>query len=1410
MRKLVLFLLIYSYSHCLSPVFTQSKWIEKKVLDVGENASICVVDFDHDGKKDLIIGNKEGYILFYKNTGSDQNPSFQAPTKIEIDTGNIKLEYGFASVVVAQWDGIRDLDLIIGDGAGQIFRALAINNDVVSGNPPTYNTLEKLQADGKSINLGGNASPYVFDVDEDGKLDLLAGDIHGYVWFFKNISEGNPNFVLLSAGTKTLVGSETLDVSQNAKPIIVDWDNDGKKDLIVGDKFGNIHIFTPGTQTGTGTFIPSFIFKEKAKVANKDIDVGFCASPFMCNWNNEGGYDLLVGAASGEVSLFLNIKLPVETEPPEFNIEQKLGGEKLLEENEKYSKPYVIDWNNDGKKDIIIGGEFGKVRLFLNSGEDKDPIFTDGFIFQVTQGTLTQDLDVGYNASPFPCDWNNDGKKDLIVGNSLGEIWVFINTKTDEAPIFSQGTKTASIDRYNAVPYVCDWNDDGKKDIIVGCTDKNLRLFLNIGSDKTPVFGSSTTINLPLADERNIAPCIIDWNRDYKKDILVGAGYGELYLFINSGSNDVPVFTEKKSLMFENGSPIKTSGYASPCITDWDNNFSPDLLIGGEDGRLLLSLSILSNSPPSLVVNTPQGTQSGNVNISYTLRDEDSDTCLIDVKFSKDGGFIWNDATSGSGGDGKTGLFSSGIGISHIFVWDSGADLGQGIYNIILQITPNDGTNPGLSYKTGTFPLNNTTQPNLIPIQVSGKNLDIGAYSIPFVCDWNNDNRKDLLVGDEYGYIMLFFNSGTDENPLFTSYARFQAREATSTLIMKDLKVDGFSSPCVINYNNDGKKDLLVGDKFGYVYYFENIGTDEVPILQKGARIQGGSDLDVGNMANPVVIDYNKDGKKDLIIGDEYGYIRLYLNSGSDDKPIFSTGTKLLLGTGNTEINVGYNSTPSFVDWNKNGKRDLVVGDRDGYLWLFLNYGNDENPQYDNGTKLTTPYVSGNASCFIVDWNNDSKFDLILGDRNGSVYLYQLQDTTNTPPSCSISPISAGASTITVKYKLYDIDGDTCSIIPEYSLNGIDWKSATGNPKDNLVGSSFGFDQEFIWNSTVDLPQTKTLVYFRITPKDKASGLSSPPISFLLDNLNTQPSIKRFNLSSNSGLIEVLFELEDLDYDTMTVSLEWLLPSGTWTKASVYGSSSFTPGISKLYWASSYDFPETETSLEIRLTASDSWSIGIPKTQTLKIENLRFSSKEVGTANVGIPITFSPTSFTLLTYPGYDLIITMENLIISSSIPGLSDCGRKIIAVRKDMPNISINNLSANLSIPYNNQFSEEIEKSFVIYKENFPLPSLVDTASNTVKADISSTGLYRIDAVFPFDSKVNPYPNPCKAPYKDITFPMSGRIKIFTITGQLVKEIDENAPRVWDTKNMDGKDVASGIYIWLVEKKKGIVAVVR
>ncbi|MBU1598596.1 VCBS repeat-containing protein, partial [bacterium] len=1183
----------------------------------------------------------------------------------------------------------------------------------------------------------------------------------------------------------------------------------GKKDLICGNETGDVLLFLRGTEViGSGTYIPKFLSAEKVKVSGADIDVGMFASPFVVDWNNDGGKDLIVGEAYGNIRLFINTSLS-PSEPPVFNASQYVDGDpEPIDMDGGYSKPQVIDFNNDGKKDIIVGEEFGRVALFLNSGKDENPLFTGESFFVEKIGTTTSEIKLN-STSPWACDWNNDYKKDLIVGDTNGYVWVFINSGTDDAPIFNKGTYAVRSGNlpidvfYDAAPVVIDYNNDGKKDLLIGDRYGDIRLFSNTNTDEAPIFSEPTIIQAGVGNKAK--PFVIDYNKDGRKDLLVGVQDGTIWLFINIGTDKNPSFSEKKRLKLSIGADIDVGNCAAPVLCDWDRNGSWDIVAGREDGQISLYLSTFSNSLPIVTIDTPQGFQSGKVNISYTLVDEDFDTVRILPEYSRDD-VTWYEATAGAGGEGKEGLASSPAGIAHIFVWDSVRDIGSVQGNVIFRITPYDPSGPGQIVKTGAFLVNNGSDVMLPPIQAQGENLDIGACSAPATT-----LKKDLIIGDSDGYLNFYLNSGTEKNPIFTGSLRLQEK-STSTPI--PIKCKSYSAPEVIDFNNDGNYDVLCGNAFGDIILFKNTGEqDRPPIFERKAIVSAGSSLNVV----PRVIDWNKDNKKDILTSDKQGYLWIYLNTGTDANPSFSTATKVFVGTGSTALRVSGYSAPAFIDWNGNGKEDLVVGDSNGYLWLFLNYG-IETPQFDYGTKIK---VDGeevdcgeNAIPFVLDYNSDEKKDILIGNKAGLVYLYQLtQERRNSPPYCQISPFNSGARTVNIAYLLYDPDGDTGRIQAEYSLDGFTWKEATGSNKENLLASVSGIQNIFSWSSDLDLPQTKTVVWLRITPSDPLIVGTSSICSFTLDNLNYLPVVKNLKTYGNSGMIKIAFDLEDGDEEQATITLKYNGKSGSLT-----GGSYFAPGHREVFWPSGINLPDTETTCTVVLIPADPSGDGVAGSMTILLKNLGVSSKEITDKS---EVTFSPTKIQMREF-SEDMIVTVEEIDgvflpnFDRAIPGLSDTVRKVRAVKKNVPATEITSLPATLFIPYTDQFNDETEENLAIFELRDSswkqLKSSVDLNNDMVKADITSGGVFRIGLGFAQSIDLKPYPNPCKAPLRDVYFTVgTEKVKIFTLTGQLVKEITGTT---WDTKNEAGKEVASGMYIWLAEgggkTQKGILVIIR
>ena len=62
------------------------------------------------------------------------------------------------------------------------------------------------------------------------------------------------------------------------------------------------------------------------------------------------------------------------------------------------------------------------------------------------------------------------------------------------------------------------------------------------------------------------------------------------------------------------------------------------------------------------------------------------------------------------------------------------------------------------------------------------------------------------------------------------------------------------------------------------------------PVFKTGVYVYDGlNPLEVDRHSNPCAVDWNNDGAKDLLVGQfTYGWIWLYLNEGTDLNPVFN------------------------------------------------------------------------------------------------------------------------------------------------------------------------------------------------------------------------------------------------------------------------------------------------------------------------------------------------------------------------------------------------------------------------------------------------------------------------------------------------------------------------------------------
>lgn len=238
-------------------------------------------------------------LVFFKNTGTEIAPEYKLLTS---NLGNI-LSYKLRATIpaFADLDGDGDKDLLLGNANGNLlfFR----NEGLVSGIPQFKLT----DASFASINVGGYSAPQLFDLNRDGLNDLIIGKKDGALSFYQNTgSQAIPYFTFVTDALGMVDVTDTLLSYDGYSVPCFFRDKNGKTCLFCGSEFGNIFYFNNIDNNLDGTFalaesqLCGIGDGWRNGVAVKDLNSdGF---PEMVNGNFAGGitfYQGVVPSASG-------------------------------------------------------------------------------------------------------------------------------------------------------------------------------------------------------------------------------------------------------------------------------------------------------------------------------------------------------------------------------------------------------------------------------------------------------------------------------------------------------------------------------------------------------------------------------------------------------------------------------------------------------------------------------------------------------------------------------------------------------------------------------------------------------------------------------------------------------------------------------------------------------------------------------------------------------------------------------------------------------------------------------------------------------------------------------------------------------------------------------------------------------
>jgi len=285
-------------------------------------------------------------------------------------------------------------------------------------------------------------------------------------------------------------------------------------------------------------------------------------------------------------------------------------------------------------------------------------------------------------------------------------------------------------------------------------------------------------------------------------------------------------------------------------------------------------------------------------------------------------------------------------------------------------------------------------QPSSMPVSVS-------------VADLNGDGAPDIAMMDGFGYLRIFFNTGTKTEPKFGTGELASIFLSKLTPILPGRDVQRIN---LADISRSGKLDLVIGNYRGEILLIPNNGTAVRPDFRQPAdsskvTIPTSKDPNNvwGNVFSPFVYDWNGDGKPDLLIGEgsySANNIHLLLSKDASSRPVFTEENRcdLAFGDGKEQLSV------CVVDYNGDGKPDLLVTDRTGKIGVYLNSGQPWKPGVEvpfafnlkvgSGTEAN---LGGIATIATGDFNGDGLFDIVVGRTNGRISLL-LNKGTKTEP----------------------------------------------------------------------------------------------------------------------------------------------------------------------------------------------------------------------------------------------------------------------------------------------------------------------------------------------------------------------------------------------------------------------------
>ena len=636
---------------------------------VGLHSTYWHLDWDGDGLRDMIgiglrtydhgseleaeLGNT---VYFYKNIGTAQAPLFAPPCRVKASDGSyVRSPYMYQNIFPSDWDGDGDTDFFgfrgntldlyenTGERDNNGLHILHQPKEVMQMQVSDYRENDPNPLGKRYWALRGARH---VDWDGDGDRDLIVT-----MRTVNEVGEEDSSRGIIPYGNGLEIFEVFINTAESPeddpvfdKPFVlreerglvisafgpapggceyVDWDGDGDRDFLFHD------LTNRPLEGGRIMFCENIGTRDKPLLLMPVPLIKAADSPFVCDWNNDGRFDLIAGAEffeninprSGQASSVQSPE-PLGTYYPKPRAFPKLVSRGLAQQVDPLVITYFtisVDWDGDGALDLVSGYQNG-INYYRNKGTTLNPVFerpvaihADGKPIDLPNWFDPQADEPAHWGPQGPgeprhgwsipavADWDGDGDLDMFVTSQRWQVQYFENVGTRSEPRLARGREV----HCGGDPHEFSWRSkvsigdidgDGVMELVVTShQDNSFYAYEAVTAQDDDAFLELTRgVCLKLEDGQPVQGWyggqnnngdnhsqLVDWDGDGDLDLLNGSLWAVWY-YENIGTATSPMFKAHGKFK-ANGKVIHTFNHAGSFnAADWNDDGRLDLLMGAE------------------------------------------------------------------------------------------------------------------------------------------------------------------------------------------------------------------------------------------------------------------------------------------------------------------------------------------------------------------------------------------------------------------------------------------------------------------------------------------------------------------------------------------------------------------------------------------------------------------------------------------------------------------------------------------------------------------------------------------------------------------------------------------------------------------------------------------------------------